>query len=222
MNIHRHVLPVSFAAAFHAALLFGFPGKSAREVVLVTEVPLTPSPPKPPDDIVVPTPEAGETTVPVKPLAGGPPTPDLDPPPGRSKIDDITITDEIRPKNPMKKVSIIPQISGPGDGAFGTGNTGPTIINIRNLDNIPRAKVQPSPDYPTRMKRDGIGGSVIVEFEVNTTGLVVRAEATSCSQREFVEPALRAVRMWRFEPGRKAGKVVPFRMTVPIEFGIVR
>ena len=87
------------------------------------------------------------------------------------------------------------------------------MILCSQLDSAPRAKVQPSPDYPARMRQDGIGGSVTVEFDVNTSGNVVRAA---------VEPALRAVRAWRFEPGRRDGRIVPFRMAVPIEFGIER
>ncbi len=69
---------------------------------------------------------------------------------------------------------------------------------------------------------DGIGGSVTVEFDVNTEGRVVRAEAVSFTHREFVEPAVRAVRRWRFEPGRRNNRVVPFRLVVPIEFGLDR
>ncbi len=37
MNITRYTLPATIAAVFHAALLFGFTGKPAREVVTVTE-----------------------------------------------------------------------------------------------------------------------------------------------------------------------------------------
>lgn len=32
--------------------------------------------------------------------------------------------------------------------------------------------------------------------------------------------AMRAAKKWRFEPGRRQGKAVPFRLTVPIEFGL--
>jgi len=55
---------------------------------------------------------------------------------------------------------------------------------------------------------------------VDTTGRVVRAEGIRYTDREFVDPAVRAVRQWRFEPGRRNGKAGSFRMAVPIEFGI--
>ena len=80
--------------------------------------------------------------------------------------------------------------------------------------------MQIPPDYPYAMKQSGASGSVVVEFDVDTTGRVIRAEAISYTDREFAEPAMRAVRKWRFEPGRRNGKAVPFRMAVPIEFGI--
>ena len=40
----------------------------------------------------------------------------------------------------------------------------------------------------------------------------------SSSDRVFEENALRAVAKWQFEPGRRNGQVVRFRMSVPIVF----
>jgi protein TonB len=105
---------------------------------------------------------------------------------------------------------------GPGD----LGNAG--IIGVTNLDRAPRAMVQPSPDYPTSLRHDGIGGTVTVEFVVDTGGRVMSAEAVKWTRREFVEPAVRAVLRWRFEPGTLDGRKVRFRMAVPIEFNAER
>lgn len=224
MNIQRYVLPVSFAAAFHAALLFGFSEKAVRDVIRIIEVTLPPLPPKPDEPVVTPPPEPGATVEPVKPLAGGPTPPEIEPPPALPKTNELAPPEEARPRNPGQDIKIIPPISGPGE----TGRPGlpggemPGIFSKGQLDREPLAKVQPSPDYPARMRQDGVGGSVVVEFVVNTMGVVVRAEAVSYTHREFVEPALRAVRNWRFEPGRRDGRVVPFRLAVPIEFGIER
>ena len=87
---------------------------------------------------------------------------------------------------------------------------------------MPRAKVQLPPDYPAAMRQSGVSGSVLVEFDVDREGRVTRAAAVRYTEREFVEPALRAVRKWRFEPGRRQGVAVAFRLVVPIEFGIER
>ena len=70
------------------------------------------------------------------------------------------------------------------------------------------------------MSQLGIEGTVMVEFDVNGEGRVVRAAVVHTTRREFAEPALRAVRNWHFEPGKRNGRVVPFRMTVPIQFGL--
>jgi protein TonB len=77
---------------------------------------------------------------------------------------------------------------------------------------------RPSPVYPANMRRDGITGDVTIEFVVGTDGSVLTAEAVRWSRREFVDPALTAVRKWRFEPGTVNGRKVRFRMAIPIEF----
>jgi protein TonB len=219
----RYILPASLSAVFHAALLLGFQGKTIREVVNTIEVSIPDPPPKTPEDPIPPPPANGDTTTLVKELAGGPTPPDLDPPPaGPLKRNDIVILEDNRSRNPIKRLTEIPKITGPGAGTEWTSTIGPAPIDYKGLDHLPRARVQPSPAYPTRLRQDGISGSVEVVFEVDTTGQVIRAEATRYTDREFVEPALRAVRLWRFEPGRRFGKVVPFRMTVPIEFEIER
>jgi protein TonB len=222
MNIQRYILPGTLAAVFHAALLLGLPGKTMREMVTVIEVPLVP-PPRPPDDPITLPPEEKPVVGPVRPLAGGPTAPELEPVPIPLKPE-MPIAEERRVFNPSPDVRVISELRGLGNIALPgvRGDTTPIISLAGQLDNAPRAKVQPSPDYPARMQQAGISGTVTVEFDVNTAGQVVRAEAARYSHREFVEPALRAVRHWRFEPGRRDGRVVPFRMCVPIEFGIER
>jgi len=49
---------------------------------------------------------------------------------------------------------------------------------------------------------------------------VYRAEARKFTHVGFVEPAVRAVLQWRFEPGRRNDRPVPFKMAVPVEFGL--
>lgn len=77
---------------------------------------------------------------------------------------------------------------------------------------------QPAPTYPYAMRTAGITGSVVVEFVVNMAGEVITADAVKWTHRDFVDPAVRAVMHWRFEPGTVQGKKVRFRMAVPIEF----
>jgi protein TonB len=58
----------------------------------------------------------------------------------------------------------------------------------------------------------------MVEFLVDESGRVNHPHVVSSSDRVFEEAAVRAVAKWQFEPGRRDGKIVRFRMTVPIVF----
>jgi protein TonB len=221
MNIHKYLLPATLAATMHVALLWLMPDgnrivahavdlPSAGTILDVTNDP----PPVPPED--------RETDVdPVRTLTGGPALPEIDErAPPRTKPE-FTVPLLERPMRAETGLGRIPEIVGPGGpGTGGMGLIHPGIFDIGKLDRAPRAKVQRPPDYPYAMKQSGTGGSVVVEFEVDTVGVVLRAEAISFTHREFVEPALRAVRQWRFDPGRRHDQAVRFRLVVPIEFGI--
>lgn len=221
MNIHKYVIPASIAAAVHVALLWFLPDEP---YVRMIEVPLVKTPERP-DRPVQPPDEADQPETaaePVKSLLGKPPPVAIDEPsPGR--IDTAIFTVPVSPSRPDIAVSTdrLPDVIGDPNGVLNGGFRPPaSIFDVRMLDGAPRAKVQIPPDYPHAMKQNGGGGTVVVEFDVDTTGRVTRAEALRFTDREFAEPAVRAVRKWRFEPGRRDGKAVPFRMTVPIEFSI--
>lgn len=222
MNIHKYLLPASIAATVHVALLWLMPEEPyARivEVPLVKERHPTPDPAwvQPPDEEPKPDHENA-----VKPMAGGPTPPEIPELPTPPTKNAILIPVDERPRHPARELDVVPKAFGPGDiDAPGEpGLPGPGIFTIVALDRVPRAKVQIPPEYPYVMKQTGVSGSVLVEFDVDTTGRVVRAGAIRYTERGFVEPAVRAVRKWQFEAGRRNGKAVPFRMAVPIEFGL--
>ena len=222
MNIHKYVIPASVAATVHVALLMLAP----ETPPIIIEVPLErpPLPPIPTKPIEQPE-EVEKPDVaaePVKSLLGEPPPVSLDePPPGR--VDTSMFPVPVEPARPNVELSKgkIPGVIGDPNGVLnGEFRPPSSIFDVRGLDREPRAKVQIPPEYPYAMKQTGESGTVVVQFDVDTTGQVIRAEALNYSQREFAEPAVRAVRKWRFEPGRRNGKAVPFRMTIPIEFSI--
>lgn len=218
MNIHKYLLPASIAATMHIALLWLMPESPDTRII---DVPLDNGPRKPPDDLPVPPEDPAERgTSPdlVKPLKGKPALPDV---PTKLPDGQLTIQVENRLTKFEHNISGIPEKIGTEDGMPGGIDISRiTLFSPDALDRVPGVRVQIPADYPPAMKQSGAGGSVLVEFDVDTTGRVVRAEGIRYTDREFVDPAVRAVRQWRFEPGRRNGKAGSFRMAVPIEFGI--
>ena len=77
----------------------------------------------------------------------------------------------------------------------------------------------PPPQYPTDLRRRGIAGIVTVEFVVDTTGRVVNPRVTSSPNRQLNEPAIAAIRQWRFEPGMRDGSRANFKLSQSVRFG---
>lgn len=94
------------------------------------------------------------------------------------------------------------------------------LFDIANLDQVPSPKYQANPVYPFEMRRAGVSGEVTVAFIVGSSGDVVEAYAVKSTQREFEQPAVQAVLKWKFRPGRKGGRAVNTRMSVPIVFNL--
>ena len=92
------------------------------------------------------------------------------------------------------------------------------VFSMLELDQKPRAIYQPSPRYPRTMQSRGVSGTVYVVFIVGTQGRVHEAKVQKSTHSTFERPALEAVRRWKFEPGKRNGKPVEFRMRVPIKF----
>lgn len=218
MNIQRYKWPVIITASLHGALFLSIPDTTAQATTPLDksgemwtkppiepiEVPLEPSEDQP----------SGEARGGPDPL---PSTPDVPQPltdQGKFTVPVSPYSPAINPVKTLVDHTGLQNGTGVGLGGLGNG----VIPGVANLDRVPRAMVQPSPDYPTALRHDGISGSVTVEFVVDTTGRVMRADAVKWTHREFVEPAVRAVLRWRFEPGTLDGRKVRFRMAVPIEF----
>jgi protein TonB len=113
-----------------------------------------------------------------------------------------------------KGVVTIP--ANPRPASFGKGLA--NLFDISQLDQIPVAQVQQQPIYPYEMRRAGITGEVNVGFIVNLRGEVQDAYVMNSTHREFEMPAVQAVSKWKFRPGRKGGRAVNTKMSVPIVF----
>jgi TonB family protein len=204
-------MPVIIAAGLHGALWYFSSDK-------------IPAPPRPPKDPPVLMPDGARIEIADRPEDSAET--------GAGKVDPLPSQHDIeRPANPediftvqvtpaaesLKPVTMLP--SNPpsliGSGEIGIG--GPRLpSDAIHLDRAPRATVRPSPVYPGNLRTTD--GSVTVEFIVDTTGHVVTASAIRWTHRDFVDPAVRAVLRWRFEPGTINGRTVSFRMAIPIEF----
>ncbi|MEZ6194613.1 MAG: energy transducer TonB [Planctomycetota bacterium] len=115
--------------------------------------------------------------------------------------------------------------TGPGIGNFKLGAQGKgaggdddkALFSLAELDQKPRAVYQPSPSVEPALKKKA-PATVYVLFIVNESGKVEKPKAKRSSDPAFESAAVSAVKKWKFEPGKRNGKPVRFRMLVPITF----
>ncbi len=91
------------------------------------------------------------------------------------------------------------------------------VFSMADLDQKPRVIHQPGPTISKAARRKA-PGSVYIIFVVDQRGRVVDPKVQKSTDRVFEKPALAAIRQWKFEPGKRNGKAVRFRMRVPITF----
>lgn len=211
----KFILPASLALTLHTFLLFGLPGKP----------PVAPSlsDPFPVDDKLLPVYKEDPIAL-TKTDEDSPPNSRS---PVASRRAEIPIA---RPAGDLPTIPVLPPIAGdpkitsipPGwEILTETGHgSGPGVIDWAKLDRVPRARLQPAPDYPFPMRSRGEEGTVVVKFLVDEAGNVYSTAVLRATKPGFEEAALRAVARWKFEPGSKDGRKVRFRMSVPLVFRI--
>jgi periplasmic protein TonB len=163
-----------------------------------------------------------------------PPPPDEEEPEEESEAEDEPpeLTESAPPLDLSQLEVALSGTTGPGDGWFSgdfavkldaiasTGsnaNAVDALFSLADLDQKPRVVHQPSPvlDAQARKKTPG---TVHVVFVVDPEGRVEDPLVQRSSDPAFERPALAAVKQWRFEPGKRKGQAVRFRMRVPITF----
>jgi protein TonB len=107
----------------------------------------------------------------------------------------------------------------PVGGASGQGEGGDVdqLFSMSDLDQKPRVIYQPSPQTNAALQKL-TPGTVTIVFVVDQRGRVENPIVQSSSNPAFETPALAAVKQWKFEPGKRNGEPVRFRMRVPITF----
>lgn len=91
---------------------------------------------------------------------------------------------------------------------------------VTKFDTPPRPLKTKAPDYPAKLRSEGVSGAVIVMLVIDESGKVIASEVTKASNEEFKEPALAAVRTWVFAPAKVADKPVRARVSIPLSFSI--
>jgi protein TonB len=94
------------------------------------------------------------------------------------------------------------------------------IFSMEDLDQKPRTIYQPAPSYPPDLQQKGIEGTVYVIFIIDRNGRVTNATVQKSTHQAFERPALAAVKKWKFDPGKRKGKPVQFKMRIPITFSL--
>lgn len=103
-------------------------------------------------------------------------------------------------------------------GSFVTANaatTEGTAFDVR-----PTPVKTPPPEYPDKMRRDGVSGVVAIKVEIDENGAVSNCSVAKSSNAEFEQPALKAVKNWKFTPAKKDGAPVKVSLVIPIKFNL--
>jgi TonB family protein len=85
---------------------------------------------------------------------------------------------------------------------------------------MPKVIKRVQPIYPFAMRQHGMRGEVTVGFVVAKDGRVQNAVVVRSTNPVFEEPALEAIRQWKFAPGSQGGKPVNTNMELAIAFSL--
>jgi periplasmic protein TonB len=76
------------------------------------------------------------------------------------------------------------------------------------------------PKFPPEMRREGTGGVVTVRCTIDEKGNVTEPEVEKASNPAFIQPAIDALRKWKFKPAKRGGTPVALKVSIPIQFSI--
>ncbi len=104
-------------------------------------------------------------------------------------------------------------------GNLGGGDDGESggTFSVADLDQQPRVLYPHNPTMTPAIRRKA-PGTVYIVFLVDEEGRVQNPVIQQSTDPVFDRPALDAIKKWKFEPGKRNGKPVRFRMRQPITF----
>lgn len=92
------------------------------------------------------------------------------------------------------------------------------VLRAHAEDQPPQPLSQTAPEYPARLKKTGITGTVVFTFVVTPHGRVADVHIIESPDPAMSDSVLKAVATWRFTPPIKDGKRVAARMKQRISF----
>ncbi|HLP25755.1 MAG TPA: TonB family protein [Acidobacteriota bacterium] len=202
------------AVSLHAAMFYSFEKPVVRKPVAakvteqVIQMEMPPLPPEEADEKPVEVMEEQTTTVAVPQLADVP---------SAVALTEFSQPIDLRPKAEIDGAALrsmtIPVNHGRGGSNLGNGNS---IFKLSDLDRIPQAIAQPSPQSP---QTPGLENGVVrVSFIVDADGNVRDPKVIEATDFAFESAAVQGVKRWKFRPGMKGGRKVATLMEVPIRF----
>ena len=161
-----------------------------------------------------------------------PPPPEPDAEPEEEEQDDPEPPPELDEGPPPDLSTLEMNIGGAGSGfagpeinlnfdiAGGSQSNTDELFSLSQLDQTPRAKYTAEPVLGKKARRlvKKQAHQVYIKFIVDAEGKVRNPRVDSSTHPAFEAPALKAIKKWRFEPGKANGKAVSFRMRVPFDF----
>jgi periplasmic protein TonB len=93
-----------------------------------------------------------------------------------------------------------------------------TIYEPGNGVSMPKLVKEVGPRYTADALRRGVTGAVMLQCVVDRKGVPTNPEVVQSLDDELDKIALKALRQWRFEPGKKDGKAVLVRVQVNMAF----
>lgn len=125
-----------------------------------------------------------------------------------------------------KSISTDDVFFGHGTGSDGARTTGPastSVYDVQYVERIPRVIGSPAaPRYPSSLRANGVSGSVVAKFVVDTTGRaeLTGLEITESSHDLFSDAVREALSRYRFAPGEVSGRKVRTMVLMPFTFSV--
>lgn len=138
---------------------------------------------------------------------------------------DISISDELG-TSPVDIEAYEQAISQIGDIYSTTSNSGKSeerMVEFTPYDDAPVVIGSISPVYPDFARKAGVQGTVILEVEVYSDGVIgdIRVKkSVQSGPGGLDEAAIAAVRKVKFQPGRSSGRPVDTLVIIPVEFSL--